>query len=167
MQVEKSIIADIIKERIDNFELSDRVTPFYRGDAVGEPALYDRADFSRDDCERGITVAVGRFQEETEYFSIARAVAKECNVKIIDTTEYEMINKKMLLSSAMAAASAVGRTAIRPFRLDNYKRSFLSDTRGSKEVQAEKQRLAQEKRDKKQKNRLRNIALAEQGKDYV
>lgn len=166
MQVEKGIISDIIKERIENFELSDKVTPFYRGDVVGEPALCDRAEFFRD-SERGITVAVGSSLEETEYFSLMRAVAKECNVEIIDTMEYEMINKRMLLSGAMAAASAVGRTAIRPFRLDNYKRSFLSDARGSKDSQEEKIRLAREKRERKQKSRLRSIALAEQGKDYV
>lgn len=162
MQVEKGIISDIIKERIENFELSDKVTPFYGGDVVGEPVLYDR-----DGSERGITVAIGRSPEETEYLSLARAVAKECNVEIIDTMEYKMINKRMFLSGAMAAASAVGRTAIRPFRLDNYKRSFLSDARGSKDSQEEKIRLAREKRERKQKSRLRSIALAEQGKDYV
>lgn len=96
----------------------------------------------------------------------------EFKSEIIYLEENKMI-KKLSLMSAMAAAAVAsthvsGNTLLAPFSSRFMgKRNFLKDSKGSKASQEEKINLAKEKREKKKENRLRSIALAERGKDYV
>lgn len=155
-------ISSIIKERVDAFELKRSFDTNSKVETMVssciDGGIHVTACFPKDEINL----------MEMEY---ARDYVEECRPEIVDLEEHKMSMKKISLVTAMAAAVSSVVTAdtfLSPFGSRFMgKRNFLKDTRGSKEVQVEKQRLAQEKRDKKQKNRLRNIALAEQGKDYV